>query len=41
MNLYSAIVIGAGPGGIAATKFLLDAGVDDILLVERESRPGG
>lgn len=37
----SALVIGGGPAGLAAAIELKNNGVDDVLVLERESRPGG
>jgi len=36
-----ALVIGAGPAGLAAALALRNSGVQNILVVERESVPGG
>ncbi|WP_413741457.1 FAD-dependent oxidoreductase [Sodalis sp. RH15] len=38
---YKVIIIGAGPAGLAAARALKDAGVQDLLLIERESQAGG
>src|ERR1044071_717087 len=35
------VIIGAGFGGIAAAAALLDAGFDDVVLVEKAGRVGG
>ena len=35
------VVIGAGPGGLAAAKGALDAGARRVVVLERDSRPGG
>lgn len=35
------VIIGAGPAGLAAAVKAYDAGVKDILVLERESEPGG
>ena len=35
------VIIGGGPAGLAAAIAAYDKGVRDILVVERESRPGG
>src|SRR4051812_10469646 len=35
------VIIGAGFGGIAAAAALLDAGVDDVVLLEKAGRVGG
>ncbi|NEU06347.1 MULTISPECIES: FAD-dependent oxidoreductase [Clostridium] len=39
--LKDAIIIGAGPAGLAAALKLKEKGVEDILILEREKRPGG
>lgn len=36
-----ALIIGAGPAGLAAAISLKDNGIDDILIVDREDAPGG
>lgn len=38
---HEVVVIGAGPGGIAAGIRLLDAGIDDFVILERADAPGG
>jgi dimethylaniline monooxygenase (N-oxide forming) len=38
---YSCLVIGAGPGGIVATKELLEQGGTDVLCLEKSDRLGG
>ncbi len=38
---YDIIIIGGGPAGLAAAIAAYDAGVRDILVIERESRAGG
>ena len=35
------VIIGGGPAGLAAAVAAYDAGVHDIVVIERESRPGG
>ena len=35
------LVVGAGPGGLAAAKAACDAGAKRVLLIERDSRAGG
>jgi cation diffusion facilitator CzcD-associated flavoprotein CzcO len=37
---YEAVIIGAGPGGLAAAAALLDCGVRRILWVDRGFRGG-
>ena len=37
----TAVIIGGGPAGLAAAAALYDAGVRDILILEREKRLGG
>lgn len=39
--MVSCIVIGAGPGGIVATKELLEKGFDDVLCLEQSDELGG
>ncbi|NOY47504.1 MAG: NAD(P)/FAD-dependent oxidoreductase, partial [Chlorobi bacterium] len=39
--MISCIVIGAGPGGIVATKELLEKGFDDVLCLEQADKLGG
>ncbi|GAA0116104.1 NAD(P)/FAD-dependent oxidoreductase [Clostridium senegalense] len=39
--LKDAIIIGAGPAGLAAALKLKEKGVEDILILEREKKPGG
>src|SRR5210317_1949440 len=39
--MISCIVIGAGPGGIVATKELLEKGFKDVLCIEQSSELGG
>ena len=36
-----AVIIGGGPGGLAAAAELKKNGIDDILIMEREHTPGG
>lgn len=38
---YSLIIIGGGPAGLAAAVSAYDAGLQDILILERDNRPGG
>lgn len=40
-NQYDAIIIGAGPSGLAVARALLEAGVKKVLLIERENEAGG
>lgn len=39
--MISCIVIGAGPGGIVATKELIEKGFNDVLCLEQSDRLGG
>ena len=41
MNTYDIVIIGAGPAGLAAAIAAKEAGVDDVLVIERDSVPGG
>lgn len=38
---YDAIIIGAGPAGIGAANALKEQGINDIVILERETQPGG
>ncbi len=38
---HDAVVIGAGPAGLAVACSLKDSGITDVLIVEREDAPGG
>ncbi|MEO8448682.1 MAG: NAD(P)-binding domain-containing protein [Gemmatimonadota bacterium] len=38
---YRAVIIGAGPSGLAAVKALLDAGISPIVVYEKGDRVGG
>jgi NADPH-dependent 2,4-dienoyl-CoA reductase/sulfur reductase-like enzyme len=40
-ELYDAVVIGAGPAGMAAALSLKESGVNNILIIDRENFPGG
>lgn len=40
-KLYDVIIIGAGPAGLGVARALEQAGVKDVLLIERESQAGG
>lgn len=41
MRRRDLVIIGAGPAGMAAAEAAYDAGIRDILLVERDQFPGG
>ena len=41
MNTCDLVIIGGGPAGLAAAKSAYDAGVKDLLILERESSLGG
>lgn len=38
---HSIVVIGGGPAGMAAAVAAFDAGVQDVVILEREEQPGG
>ena len=38
---YDVLVVGAGPGGLAAAKGAREAGAESVLILERDSRAGG
>lgn len=40
-NIYDVVVIGSGPGGVAAAIAAKQAGADDVLVIERDVEPGG
>ncbi|QPN62716.1 NAD(P)/FAD-dependent oxidoreductase [Synechococcus sp. CBW1004] len=41
MSSYSCVVVGAGPGGIVATKELIEHGLSDVVCFERSHSLGG
>lgn len=41
MTHHQAVIIGGGPAGLAAAIRLRKNGIEDILILEREHRPGG
>ena len=41
MRQVDAVIIGGGPAGLAAAIELKKKGVEDILILEREKKPGG
>ncbi|QKJ88593.1 FAD-dependent oxidoreductase [Paramixta manurensis] len=40
-RIYEVIIIGAGPSGLAVAHALNEAGIKDVLLLERENQAGG
>ena len=40
-NIYDVVVIGSGPGGLAAAIEAKKAGADDVLVIERDKELGG
>ena len=40
-NIYDVVIIGSGPGGLAAAIAAKQAGADDVLVIERDVEAGG
>ena len=41
MSRHDAIIVGGGPAGLSAARALREAGVDDVVVLEREAEAGG
>jgi NADPH-dependent 2,4-dienoyl-CoA reductase/sulfur reductase-like enzyme len=41
MQMFDTAVIGAGPAGLAAARGAVEAGAESVLILERDTRPGG
>ena len=41
MSRHDAIIVGGGPAGLSAARVLREAGVDDVVVLEREAEAGG
>lgn len=41
MSRHDAIIVGGGPAGLSAARVMREAGVDDVVVLEREAEAGG
>ena len=41
MSWHDAIIVGGGPAGLSCARVLREAGVEDVVVLEREREAGG